>query len=85
MTEDYTHSFNLETVLTSVKGECYPKQLDVILKNYRVIVLQWKGSFKSFGPTPSSTSVKKLRPRHLLKLFYGRAKTKIMLILSYFK
>lgn len=57
------------------------------MKNYRMIILEWKGSFKSFGPTPFSIQVKKLMLRHLLKLsklFYGRVKTKIMLILSYY-
>lgn len=78
--EEYTHCFNLGAA-SPVKRGCYPKQLDVIMKNYRMIILEWKGSFKSFGPTPFSIQVKKLMPRHLLKpskLFYGRAKIKIV-------
>lgn len=30
------------------------------MKNYRMIILEWKGSFKSFGPTPFSIQVKTL-------------------------
>lgn len=30
------------------------------MKKYRMIILEWKGSFKSFGPTPFSIQVKTL-------------------------
>lgn len=59
--------------VSPVEGGCYSKQLDVIMKNYGMIILEQKSSFQSFGPTPFSIQVKKLGPRHLLKpskLFY---------------
>lgn len=58
------------------------KQLDIILRNYRVIILEWKGLLKSFRPIALSAQVKKLRLRHLFKSskpFYDSVETKIML------
>lgn len=43
--EEYTHYFN-PGVASLVKRGCYPEQLDVIMKNYRMNSLEWKGSFK---------------------------------------